>query len=397
MNILHIGKYYPPFMGGIENFMQLLLAEQVKQGCSVKAIVHQHNLPSPIYASKIQSDEIDDVEIIRVTTYGRLLFAPISPSFPYHLNKIIKSFKPDILHIHVPNTSAFWVLFSSLAKKIPWVIHWHSDVVASEHDRLLALAYPFYRPFETALLKKSKAIISTSPDYLNSSLPLKKWKDKAEIIPLALDNHKLVTAGEGLDLSETLWNNFNQTADNKKMTRLLSIGRLTYYKGYFDLINAMQFIPNAQLIIVGHGEQFDQLKSLIIQLNLQDRVYLAGKVDNDHLNKLLQSCHIFCMSSIERTEAFGLVLLEAMTHAKPIVITRVEGSGMNWVTQNNKTALFSEKQNPQDFAEKVNHLIKNPQLSKTLGDNGYQRLITEFNIETICQQTLKLYQSTCHD
>jgi rhamnosyl/mannosyltransferase len=397
MKILHIGKYYPPFMGGIENFMQLLLAEQVKQGCHVKAIVHQHNTPSPIYLNKLQRDYIDGVEIIRVSTYGRLLFAPIIPLFPYYLKKIIKSFKPDVLHIHVPNTSAFWVLFSTLARKIPWVIHWHSDVVASELDNLLALAYPFYRPFETALLKKSKAIIATSPDYLNSSIPLNKWKNKAQIIPLALNNLKQFSLEMDLDSSNTLWGKFSHSANINQPTRLLSIGRLTYYKGYSDLIKAMQYISNAQLIIVGHGEQHQQLQNLINQLDLQNNVYLAGKVSNDNLNNLLHSCNIFCLSSIERTEAFGLVLLEAMSYAKPIVITRVEGSGMNWVTQNNKTALFAEKQSPQNFAEKVNDLMDNPLLAKTLGDNGYQRLLAHFNIETISQQTLKLYQSICYE
>ena len=170
--VLHIGKYYPPFMGGIENFMQILLAEQVKQGCIVKTIVHNHQPPSPLYKNSLEIEIIDDVEIIRVPTYGRLLFSPVSPLFPYYLQQTIKSFQPDILHIHMPNTSAFWLLLNTLAKQIPWVIHWHSDVVASEHDKLLAIAYPFYKPFETALLKTAKAIITTSPDYLGLSKPL---------------------------------------------------------------------------------------------------------------------------------------------------------------------------------------------------------------------------------
>jgi glycosyltransferase involved in cell wall biosynthesis len=392
--VLHIGKYYPPFMGGIENFMQLLMEEQVlskkdNKNYIIKAIVHQHLSSTLTERVPLQKEIIGNIEIIRVPSYGRVLFAPVSPSFPYYLQQIIKSFQPDILHIHMPNTSAFWLLFNTLAKKIPWVIHWHSDVLASEHDKLLSIAYPFYKPFETAMLKRAKAIIATSPDYLDSSLALKQWKNKAHVIPLALNSSKQVsnTLFSKKDLIQ-LWGNSS--------TRLLCIGRLTYYKGYQDIIRSMKLIPDAKLIIVGHGEQQSQLEKLIKQQHLTDSIFLAGKVDNSTLNNLLQSCDIFCLSSIERTEAFGLVLLEAMSYSKPIVITRVPGSGMNWVTQNNLTALFADKQNPEDLADKINSLINNKTLAKTLGDNGFQRLLKYFNIKTISQQTEQLYYSILH-
>jgi len=111
IKVLHIGKYYPPFMGGIENFMQLLMKQQAlpgqtKNNCIVKALVHNHQM-----SSTLQKETIDNIEIIRVPSYGRLLFAPVSPLFPYYLHKTLKSFQPDILHIHMPNTSVFWLLF----------------------------------------------------------------------------------------------------------------------------------------------------------------------------------------------------------------------------------------------------------------------------------------------
>jgi len=336
-------------------------------------------------SSTLQKETIDNIEIIRVPSYGRLLFAPVSPLFPYYLHKTLKSFQPDILHIHMPNTSVFWLLFSSLAKNIPWVIHWHSDVVITKRDKLLSLAYSLYKLFEKRMLKKAKAIIATSPDYLKTSLALKEWQTKSHIIPLALNNSEQIVEKpkDNKDLDK-LWGN--------NSTRLLSIGRLTYYKGHQDLIKAMVNIPDAKLIIVGHGEQQKQLENLIKQLNLNEQVTLAGRLDNDTLNNLLQDCDIFCLSSIERTEAFGLVLLEAMSYSKPIVITRVKGSGMNWVTQNNQTALFAEKQNPEDLAEKINSLISNKELAKKLGNNGYKRLTKHFNIKTIEQQTEQVYQ-----
>lgn len=376
--ILHIGKYYPPFMGGIENFMQLLLPQFDQNKYHVKAIVHHHQ---PF--TSVTKEWIDGIEVYRIPSYGRLLFAPISPSFPYYLNQMIQSFKPDILHIHMPNTSAFWLLLSSKAKKIPWVIHWHSDVLVSQHDRLLAMAYPFYRPFETALLKKSQSIIVTSPDYLKSSISLKHYSKKCHVIPLALKNK----------LKQLSKKEHKQRYWGSQKNKILSIGRLTYYKGHEDLIKSMQFTQrDSQLIIVGEGEQRHYLEKLIKKLNLFERVQLVGKVDNSTLEYLLSSCDIFCLSSIERTEAFGLVLLEAMSHTKPIVVTKVEGSGMNWVCQNNKNALFTEKQNPEDIANKVNQLISDPHLAHSLAENGYKCLQKKFNLDTITKLTEQLYQ-----
>jgi len=207
MKILHIGKYYPPFSGGIENFMGLLLPElQAQSNCEVKAIVH-HHLPAQAY----QREYIDQVEVVRVPSYGRLLFAPISPAFPFYLNQEIQQFKPDVLHIHMPNTSVFWLLLSGLARKIPWVIHWHSDVVSSQYASKLKYAYPFYRPFEQAMLKLSGAIIVTSPDYLHTSLALSKWQAKCQIIPLGLKLEDLPDATKHQHIHQEYWQEGKKT------------------------------------------------------------------------------------------------------------------------------------------------------------------------------------------
>ncbi len=377
--ILHIGKYYPPYMGGIENFMQLLLPALQKKH-HVVALVHHHR--ATLTATEQNQDNIT---IIRVPSWGRLLFAPIAPLFPYYLAKTIKTFQPDIIHVHMPNTSAFWLLFHPQARQIPWVIHWHSDVLTPDQKRLLALAYPFYRPFETAMLKRAKAIIATSPDYLNSSETLKPYQYKSRIIPLALNNaeqQKLPHSGVQTDLK---W--------HTESARILAIGRLTYYKGFEYLIEAMRWVhPPCQLFIVGEGEQRKKLQRLIQQYQLSEKVRLTGKLQQASLDYLLQSCDIFCMSSIERTEAFGMVLLQAMSHQKPVVVTKVEGSGMNWVCQKDKTALFAQKKNPQDLARQLNRLLENPSLAKRLGENGFRRYQQLFQINAISEQTSRLYR-----
>src|SRR5699024_10233198 len=134
-----------------------------RQGIEVAALVHAHLSPRQHrHSSRFQQDEWP-FPVYRVPCYGRLLYAPISPQFPFWLQRAIRDFKPDLLHLHLPNTSAFWAMVVPAALKIPWIVHWHADVVASRYDSKLALAYPFYRPFEQRFLKAASAIIATSP------------------------------------------------------------------------------------------------------------------------------------------------------------------------------------------------------------------------------------------
>ena len=141
MRVLHIGKFYPPFAGGMEYFLADLLSEQRRQKLAAAALVHEHTgttAPGAAYS--------DGNPLYRVPCYGRLLYAPVSPAFPLHLARAIADFQPDLLHLHLPNTSAFWALMVPAARRLPWVIQWQSDVVASQFDRRLQPAYRVYRP-----------------------------------------------------------------------------------------------------------------------------------------------------------------------------------------------------------------------------------------------------------
>ena len=105
MKILHVGKYYPPFAGGLENFVSDLISTHQAGGIRSEILVHQH--PS---SQHISLEENVQLGIERVPTYGTILYAPVSPYFPFALSRKIKLFRPDIIHLHLPNTSAFYWL-----------------------------------------------------------------------------------------------------------------------------------------------------------------------------------------------------------------------------------------------------------------------------------------------
>lgn len=385
LRALHIGKFFPPFAGGMEYFLRDLLLALSRQSIEVAALVHDHLSPR----QRRCSNHPDPVEwpfpVYRVPCHGSFLYAPVSPQFPFWLQKIIRHFKPDLLHLHLPNTSAFWAMVVPVARRLPWIIHWHADVVASRHDKLLALAYPFYRPFEQSLLGGASAIIATSPPYLESSLALAPWHNKCQVIPLGLDPSRLPEPGEIEQAAAyQLWG-------NGAHLRVLTVGRLTYYKGHEVLLHAIKALPEARLVMIGAGEGEGKLRALIAELALEGQVSLQGGCTETQRNALLATCDVFCLPSIERTEAFGVVLLEAMRFAKPVVASRIEGSGVGWVVADGETGILCPPQNSASLAQALGDLLHAPEKRESFGRVGEQRFRQYFQIDHIAETTAALY------
>ncbi len=380
MRVLHIGKFYPPFAGGMENFLGDLLPALKRIGVNAKALVHDqpslrkrsccNNISSPVY---------------RVPCYGSLMYAPVSPGFPLVLNKFIHTFHPQILHLHLPNTSAFWAMTLACARRIPWVVHWHSDVVPSEIDRRLAVAYRLYRPVEQRLLQRTQTIVATSPSYLATSEALTPWRDKCRVVPLGLDAMRLKIPAEALKKwAEGIW--------QQKHIRVLAIGRLTYYKGHEVLIRAAAHVPGIRVLIVGEGDRKERLQSLIKELGLAERVELSGFMEETKLQALLASCDCLCLPSVERTEAFGLVLLEAMRYAKPVVASDVAGSGIGWVVTHGETGFLVPPGDASGLARALQAMAEKQHLRKSMGRAAKEQFNNFFQIDQVARKVISLYR-----
>ncbi len=382
MKVLHIGKFYPPVPGGIENFLGDLLPALNRLGVVPCALVHQ--TPG---VKKTSVDDLSGIKIVRAGCMAMLLYAPVSPAFPCLLKKLVSEFKPDLLHIHVPNTSAFWSMFLPSLRGIPCVVHWHADVVPSAIDRRMALAYRIYRPFEQALLKRARKIICTSPPYLASSKPLSAWRHKCVSIPLGLAPERLkVPARLPLKEAERIWG----MRDSR--LRAVAIGRLTYYKGHEYLIKAAAGIPEARVVIVGNGEREDRLRKLIEKTGTTSQVTLAGFQKEPVLHALIATSDVLCLPSVERTEAFGLTLLEAMRYGKPVIATAIPGSGTGWVVQHEETGLLIRMGDITALREALKRISRNRDERIRMGTAGRRRLTRMFHIDRVAEEIIDLYK-----
>ena len=180
--------------------------------------------------------------------------------------------------------------------------------------------------------------------------------------------------------------------DRKSALQVLAVGRLTYYKGFRYLIEAAAQTPDIHINLVGHGDQAEQLKSLVASLKLQDRVTFHGILSNDELAQKMVDCDCLCLPSIERTEAFGMVLLEAMYFGKATVISDVDGSGMGWVVDDNVTGIKVKPADEDALAGALKRLAADREELARMGQRGREKFDQQFEINHAVEGLVKIYQ-----
>jgi glycosyltransferase involved in cell wall biosynthesis len=384
LKVLHIGKYFPPYSGGMETYLRDVMASLSRLEVEGAALVHQ----SEIGLKSCEEDFVTEgrcLPVTRAAVWMRLLFTPVSPTFPWLLHRLIKRQKPDILHIHMPNVSAFWALILPSARRIPWVIQWHADVLASKHSHGLRLFYTFYRPLERAMLKRAKKIIASSPPYLDSSPPLQDFRDKCSVIPLGLDPINL----SSLPLPDK--SPRPGSRENSASLQVLAIGRLTYYKGFDYLLRSVAKLDGVHVHLVGTGDREIALKTLVKDLGANDKVTFHGYLPAEELAQQFAACDCLCLPSIERTEAFGLVLLEAMYFGKATIVSDVPGSGMGWIVESGVTGLKTSPENIDELTTALRLLRENRDKIALLGRNGRRKFDQKFHIDQTTPDIVRLY------
>ena len=380
MRILHIGKYYPPYAGGMEVFLRDLLKALKKEGLDTAGLVHHH-----LSGRSSLKEEMEGVRIFRASSLGQILYAPISLSFPLVLKKVIRSFRPQLLHLHFPNPSAFWNLAVSEARSVPWVIQWQSDVVPSAIDPRLQPAYRCYRPLEQRMLKRARKILVASKPYLSHSIPLKPWTSKCAVVPLGVDPERLPwPEADALQQAERSW--------QPGCLRVLAVGRLTYYKGFDVLIRAAGRTHGVAVQIVGDGNLRAHLQRAIRRKGFKRRVLLRGGLSNEALQALFATCDVFCLPSLERTEAFGVVLLEAMRYGKPIIVSDIPGSGPGWVVNEGNCGWLIPPGDVDALTRKMENLAANPGLCCELGRKGRENFKKKFRIQSVASDIKEIYE-----
>jgi rhamnosyl/mannosyltransferase len=254
------------------------------------------------------------------------------------------------------------------------VITYQSDIVRQRS--LLAL----YRPFLTRILRGADRIVATSPQYLQSSPYLSQVAHKYVVIPMGIDLERFHKPR-----SEEV----RELRNKYDTPLLLFVGMLRYYKGLEYLITALRDVK-ATLLVVGSGPMGEQWQNLTVRLGLADRVFFVGQHVED-LPAYYQACDLFVLPSSHRSEAFGLVQVEAMACGKAVVSTEL-GTGTSFVNLDGETGLVVAPRDSGALAQGINRLLGDDQLRTKMGEKAKQRAMREFSHEVMIDRVLELYQ-----
>lgn len=370
MKVLHIYRtYFPDPPGGLQ--------EAIKQIC---LSTRPYDVESKIFALSPnplpQEVPLPEGVVIRAKSWAAPASCDLGALDAWRQYRRLSAWA-DVLHFHFPWPFGDVLRMLGDPRK-PAVMTYHSDVVRQRY-----LGY-VYSPLMRRMLGSMSAVVATSPAYMASSPVLKTVvrPDRLRFIPLGIGDYAqsqdFVCPSEDVLVRLGLGNK----------PYFLSLGVLRYYKGLHSLIQAAPSIKG-KLVIAGSGPEIDRLKALAQTLGA-DNVVFAGQVSNVEKIALLSGCQGMILPSHLRSEAFGMVLVEASMFSKPMICCEI-GSGTSYVNKDGVTGFVLPPERPDLLAGAATRLLDDPALAARMGTAARARYEQLFSAPALGDAYRRLY------
>lgn len=366
--VLQVNKLYYPWTGGIEKVVQQI-AEGLKDKADMEVLVCREKGRTVI-------EEVNGVTVYRAGSMGMFSSMPVSISFIKYLRQLSKN--KDVLHFHMPfPLGDIAYLLSGYKGKV--VIWWHSDIVRQK--KLMKL----YRPIMEKFLNRADTIIVATKGHIDGSDYLPKYKDKCVIIPYGVDKR---IEEESDRYSDRYIEQHKMTPTSSKLLKMLFVGRLVYYKGCEILLKAFKEVDNAELTIIGDGELRAKLENEAVKYNMTSKVHFLGNVEEERLFNAFEECDVFILPSIAKSEAFGLVQIEAMAYGKPVINTNLP-SGVPYVSLDHVTGLTVPPNDVQALADAIRWMVDHEEERIEMGKRARTRVKECYRMDDMLSKVLE--------
>lgn len=281
----------------------------------------------------------------------------------------------DVIHYLFPWPYAD--VLRLLAPKKPSVLTYISDIV---RQRWLGMVYG---PLMWRTLRSMDAIVSNAPAYAAGSPVLSDPSIEARVrqIPLGIDESSYAVAPD-----EAV---FAKLGINPTEPFVLFVGVLRYYKGLHVLLNACRHMAG-RVVVAGAGPEASALQSLVSALGLKNVVF-AGQVTDSEKMALLKACRCLVLPSHLRSEAYGMVLVEASMMGKPMVTCEI-GTGTSFVNLHGETGFVVPPESPEALAHAMNALLGDGALAEEFGRSARRRYEALFSGPALGNAYAQLYQ-----
>ncbi len=384
MNIIHFSDTYYPLLNGVTVAVDQFTKKAAEDG-------HQVILFTPSCSLRNTTEKIGNLTIIKIRSVPFPIYPGVQAALPNlaRLFKIIKEFKPDIIHTHSP--FVLGILGSLIARilNIKLVSTYHtlfsqggvylspkrlipgSEIKNNSEEGLLAL-----------IIWKLQIIFFNVCDAVIA--PTKTIHDT--LIKQGIKT-KIVTIPSGLDMSK-----FPAKTKYLNTKKILHLGRLGYEKAIDQVVKAfaiaLKTVPDAELIIAGDGPAKQNLQKLAKTLKITKSVTFLGKVIPEKTPEVYRSADIFVTASPFETQ--GLVLNEAMLSGLPVVAAAINAP-IDLITPGKNGYLFPEN-DIDAFADAIVKVLNTPKQVEKFGKDA-RKVSEQFDSIAISRKLIEYYKT----
>ena len=372
MKVCMVSKHFHPYSGGLEARVLELARWLVARGDGVLVLTsHERGTQG--------REVLDGVEVRRSSVWFSLFNALFTPGVFVNLLKA----DCDLIDVNLPDpVNSVSAYIASILRGRPLFVTYHADIV-KEGLRHVPFKVVYY-PLLWLVLRRAARILVTSPDYAGSSPVLLGFMGKVVVAPSFVDVGRFRPGVGGSEVR------VKHGLGGKPV--VLFVGRLVEYKGVTYLLRAFAELvkeKDARLVVVGDGPLRRGLEDEAGALGVGGKVVFAGEVSGGELPGYYAACDVFALPSVTRQEAFGLVLVEAMSSGKPVVSTNF--SGMPYVVGD--AGLLVEPMNPSALKEALARILADGKYASGLGVVGRGRVEAMFSRDVVCSAVRSLYKS----
>jgi glycosyltransferase involved in cell wall biosynthesis len=357
-------RFFPAY-GGVEKYVLELSRQLVAQGNDVTVICADEPRAEPRVVQGVKTIRLHYTAKIANTNITTRLFSTLMK----------QNF--DIIHTHIPTPwSADISALVSLLKRKPLVVTYHNDLTGRGIGGLIVCLYNY--TFLHLVLLRARRILITQSKYLEYSRHLKLHKEKLITLPVGVTMPQAV--GE-------------VKRENDHIAFVSVIDKYHEYKGLDILLHAVVKVkesrPSVRLSVGGGGELIPRYEQLVRVLGVSDSVEFLGYLPDDELAELYSSSSVFVLPSLNNLEGFGIVALEALSYATPVITTYFAGSAE--FIRNNKAGLIVPPGDAAALAKAIVTLLEDHEGARLMGARGAAAVNHDFSWANIALRTTGVY------